>query len=427
MLAFVRYTTTHYAKIGTVTISDGFQRKTQHYKNTKMNTYFFAKQAIFKKDRSVFGYEVLFRKSGNEPLMSIPDNATDSIISGSLALSPVTRIDTQKYWFFNFCEQDMLNRTYRILPKQKVCLEVLDTTVPSKALVQEIKAAKALGYRIAFDDFSPENPWRKYLPLADIIKFDLTKSDLDYIETVMSVCDHPCLYLAEKVETEEEFNQCVDIGMDLFQGYYLERPQLQESDNLSPRQSTLFNILEKVNCKNANKHQIENEIKKDVSTYISIIKMANDISIKVSKPIVNIKHAINYLGLYKIQVLVSTIISSELCSNEYLYDKAINRAKMFEFLCRKSNNREMTQCGFFIGLITILDEITHNNGQRIIDSINLEPRVREQIKHRKGELGEVLSLVELLESSGTYLEELPTNITDTTVDDVQAMYNRIYI
>lgn len=81
----------------------------------------------------------------------------------------------------------------------------------------------------------------------------------------------------------------------------------------------------------------------------------------------------------------------------------------------------------FIGLITILDEITHNNGQRIIDSINLEPRVREQIKHRKGELGEVLSLVELLESSGTYLEELPTNITDTTVDDVQAMYNRIYI
>ena len=392
-----------------------------------MNTYFFAKQAIFKNDKSVFGYEVLFRKKGNEPLTSIPDNATDSIITGSLTLSPITRIDNQKYWFFNFCEQDMLKRTYRILPKERVCLEVLETTIPSKALLQEVRAAKALGYRIAFDDFSPDNPWRQYLALADIIKFDLIKCDFDYIQTVMSVCDHPCLFLAEKVETEDEFNQCLEIGMDLFQGYYLEKPQLQESNNLTPRQSTLIKILEKVNCKNINKHQLENEIKKDVSTYISIIKTANDISIKLSKPIVNIKHAINYLGLYKIQVLVSTIISSELCSNDYLYDKAINRAKMFEFLCRKSKNREVNHCGFFIGLITILDDITRNGNQRIIDSINLEPRIREQLKYRKGELGEVLNLVEQLETSDNFLEKLPSNISDATVDDVQAMYNRIYI
>jgi len=125
-----------------------------------------------------------------------------------------------------------------------VIVEITET-VPLQSRGVElanVDALRALGVRIAIDDFGAGHASLQYLRgfAFDIIKIDRTyignleASRIDAI-IVAAICDIarslPVEVVAEGIETEAQFNLLREAGCTLFQGFLLGRPQpLKEQD-----------------------------------------------------------------------------------------------------------------------------------------------------------------------------------------------------
>ncbi|WP_232313181.1 EAL domain-containing protein [Enterovibrio coralii] len=98
---------------------------------------------------------------------------------------------------------------------------------PNAALFSALTTLKSHGFKIAFDDFTPSERWLSFIPLADIIKIDfraLSFLDIEaFVNTYRSAFSFQLL--AEKIETQAEFEFAFDLGFDLFQGYRFSKPE----------------------------------------------------------------------------------------------------------------------------------------------------------------------------------------------------------
>ena len=100
-------------------------------------------------------------------------------------------------------------------------MEILEDIPICNKLVERLKELKDKGYIIALDDFTGSESYKQIFPLIDIIKLDCHEKDIDDILAIKQrFSDTHCLFLAEKVESEEMFKALLSHGVTFFQGYY---------------------------------------------------------------------------------------------------------------------------------------------------------------------------------------------------------------
>ena len=54
--------------------------------------------------------------------------------------------------------------------------------------------------------------------------------------------DRPVTLLAEKVETTEQFRECLDLGFQLFQGYYFAHPSVLKKKRVDVSGTALLSL-----------------------------------------------------------------------------------------------------------------------------------------------------------------------------------------
>ncbi|EED31191.1 FOG: EAL domain protein [gamma proteobacterium NOR5-3] len=118
-----------------------------------------------------------------------------------------------------------------------VVIEAPETWVSRTGEMQALVArVRAAGMRVAYDDFGAGQSRLEDLMSVppDYIKFDRTLvSNLDtnvvkrdLLKAMIKVCNTlNAITLAEGVETAEEYVACRELGVELIQGFYLERPK----------------------------------------------------------------------------------------------------------------------------------------------------------------------------------------------------------
>jgi EAL and modified HD-GYP domain-containing signal transduction protein len=112
---------------------------------------------------------------------------------------------------------------------------VLETVEPSPEVVSACRKMKVLGYQIALDDFQLAKKMDVLLPLADYVKVDFRLTDSGQRSAIVRrVKGLATIPVAEKIETEEEFDAAVAEGFRLFQGYCLGAPVLFSKKRISP-------------------------------------------------------------------------------------------------------------------------------------------------------------------------------------------------
>ncbi len=90
-------------------------------------------------------------------------------------------------------------------------------------MLEAVIELKEKGYTLALDDFIPSASWNRFLPHIHIIKFDIRTVPIAKARFFMRHHKdkvNKILFLAEKVETHDEFTEAYDAGFDLFQGFF---------------------------------------------------------------------------------------------------------------------------------------------------------------------------------------------------------------
>ena len=238
--------------------------------------YFYAaRQPILNRNKELFGYELLFRDSLENVFPSInEDEATSRLIEGSQLSLGLEEMTGDKPAFINFTLETLVKGYAKTLATNEVVVEILETVQPGKRLLAAVKELKELGYTIALDDYKHASVWRHFYPYVDIIKIDWLDTSLDEIkEIIQQTKDFPSIkFLAEKVETYEQFEQAMELGFEYFQGFFFAKPEVVQSKALAPSEMALAELLYETSNPEMDLKKVTQVFERDVNLSYKLLR-----------------------------------------------------------------------------------------------------------------------------------------------------------
>lgn len=366
--------------------------------------YFYAaRQPILDRNKVLYAYELLFRDGLSNVFPEIDgDEATSRMIEGSQFSFGLEDFLGDKPGFINFTLDTLLKKYPSMLPKEQVVVEILETVQPGKRLLAECQHLKELGYTLALDDYIHQPVWRHFYPFIDIIKIDFRSTDIDTIKSVQeAIADFPHIkLLAEKVETNEEFQQALDMGFYYFQGFFFSQPEMMQTKALSPAQMTLAELLYETSKAEMDLAKITNVFQRDVSLSYKLLRYSNSSIFKRRAEIETIKQALVVLGQVELKKFLSLLFTAQISSDKpaELMRMSMTRARFAEGLA-SIDGKVDTGKAFLTGLMSMMDAILDEPIASVMEKLPLAKEIKEALVDNSGILAKYLTLIKFYEAA----------------------------
>lgn len=369
---------------------------------------FVARQPIFDKNRATVAYELLFRDglSNSFPTNVSSEYATKRIISEQFLSTPLPALVGQHTSFINFPPELIVQGFASILPRDQVVIEILEHDTPSDELYIAVRRLYSDGFKLALDDFTLDRSWDRFLPYISIIKFDIRAKSYDEITQYIRANRHrlrDVKFLAEKVETKEEFEAYKEYGFHLFQGYFYSKPEIIKRRRLSSNDVLLFRLIAEINVGEPDFQQIEKILRNDLNLSYKIMRYAKNVLYKsrgVNTPRnPTLKDTLLYLGLYELRrfVSVACLTNIEDTKGNELYHTSLVRGMFCELVAKSSAHRSLVNEAFFCGLFSLLDVILDIEPEDLFTQIGLPEAVTAALTKKEGVIYQFLLLAVLYE------------------------------
>ncbi|USD62153.1 EAL domain-containing protein [Vibrio sp. SCSIO 43140] len=366
-----------------------------------MKYSYIARQPILDSDQKTVGYELLFRDGPNNTFPDIdPELATNRLLSEHFLATHYSTIG-DKLGFVNFPYQSLVNMVPTLFPKDNLVIEILESCEPTAELLSAIKKMSQAGYTIALDDFVPKKEWLPFLPYTSIIKIDIQQYSLKKAQTLIErLKPHDIIFLAEKVETYEEFELAKEVGFNQFQGYFFSRPQLIRRKQIKPSFLTVVQLCKEIANSDINYDELERLISLDVTLSYKLLTFVNA-SYLIRSEIKSFKQALVYLGEERLRKFISlvAITSTQDDKPDSLYSLSIQRARFCELLLKDINSNIDEGLGFLTGMFSLLDSLFDQPLAELVEKMPIDNLVKAALVTKQGTLGNILSLVKAYESA----------------------------
>lgn len=357
---------------------------------------YLARQPIFTKDVKIHAYELLFRESMTNLFPDIDgDHATSRVLTSTFFTSGLGQITGGKRAFVNFTPHLIRRRIPLLFPYLTTTVEVLETVEPDPDIIACLDELTAKGYSIALDDFAYQPRFEPLIQMADIIKIDFRAGTKDVIKDyVRQIEPHGIKLLAEKVETNEEFQAAITMGFTYFQGYFFSRPQVMVQKDIPSLKMNLIQIMSEANSENYQVPEMKKLIERDVGISYKLLRYMNSPYFRRMNEISSIRHAIVMLGENGLRQFLSVIILAELSSDkpDEIIKTSIIRAKVCESLAllgtRKLDSSEL----FTLGLFSLIDAILDTDMDNIMKKLPLTEEIKSALLGKEGMLSDYLCL-----------------------------------
>ena len=368
---------------------------------------FVARQAIFDENMNTVGYELLFRDSMTNRFPDVtPEYATAQIIVEQFLGAPLGRLKEYSAIFVNFPYELLVQGMAETLPKDRVIVEILETAEPTPRLLKTVKQLSKHGFRIALDDFELGDTWNEFLPYVSIIKFDVRVNTAEeikhYIQDKADLLEGT-VFLAEKVETLEEYECFRQVGCTLFQGHFFSKPVIHAGNKLIQNQTVTLKLMKEANADSPDFGKIEALLKQDLALSFKLMRYAQNIVFN-ARGIKNfrsqsLKDIIFYLGTNELRrfVLVACLTSVNVVKTDEIYPQSLIRGKFCELAAARSISRHSSDDAFIVGLFSQLDSIFEMPMADLIGQIDVSSSVMMALKEQRGPLYPYLHLAILYE------------------------------
>lgn len=369
---------------------------------------FVGRQPILDRQGNLFGYELLYRNSELNRFPDVdPDKATIGVLLNTFLCIGVDRVAGSHPSFINFTGELLAHDIIDRLDPKRVIIEVLETVEITPALMTRLRKLKANGFRIALDDFilSKQYEVEKGLyPLVDYIKVDFMQSGPEERQRIQNfIRMYPNVrLLAEKIETEVEFEEAKKAGYTLFQGYFFATPEVVKGIEVPVIEESNMLVMEQLNAALPSIRDIAALITHDLSLTYKLLRYINTYAFGVPRKITSIHQAIVLIGLQETKKWLYIITFHQMGEGEgmgrtkALVDYSLVRAKLCELLARRAGYKNSDEY-FLTGMFSLLDVILHKGWDEITKEIPLAEQVTDTLTGGDTELAPFLKLAEAVE------------------------------
>lgn len=365
--------------------------------------FYLGRQPILDRNQALLGYELLFRNAPSGPAdFENGMSATASVIAHAAQLG-LEKVIGDALGFLNADASVIHSDIFVFLPREKVVLEISAAMQATPALLERIAELKSHGFRFALDDIAAgaENVG-KLLPLVEFVKLDtraLGPAALAKFGAPFRACGKKLL--AGKVETREEYQACLDLGFDYFQGYYFARPVVISGRKLSPAQLAVTELMALVTS-DVDNIVIERAVKKDVTLALNLLRLVNTPGVGARHKIDSLSQAVLVLGRRQLQRWLQIMLYAEPARGQSmtpLLMLATTRGRMLELLAQRlrPSQRNVADVAFTVGIMSLMDTLFGMPMDELLQQIPVIDEVSDALLRRTGFFGELLNLSEALE------------------------------
>lgn len=362
-----------------------------------MDNIYIARQPIYDAKLKVIAYELLFRsgETTNSAKFLDGDNATTNVIVNSITEIGMDQLVGPHRAFINLTHNHILQMSEQPLPelKGRLVLEILEDIEAEDTIIEAVTKLSKDGFTIALDDFVYSESLQPLVDLSDIIKIDLMALNDSELEThVKQLSNGKRKLLAEKIETQEEFERCKELGFDYYQGYFFSRPHIIKGKRLPANKVAILNLLAKLQDDESSNEELAEIISHDVTMSVRVLRYINSAHFGFAKEVDSIQHAILMLGRTTIRNLATLVSMAQIENKPHeLLIISMIRSKMAENIALKVKaNKDVC---FTIGLFSIIDTLMDQDMEVIIEGLPLTESIRSALIRYEGELGKILHCV----------------------------------
>ena len=379
-----------------------------------MDDIYIARQPIYDHDLEVIGFELLYRNSEvNSANFDNGEIASSETIVNSFIHIGIDNLVGTALAFVNLPTEFILNNDLVPMFHEQSVLEILEDVEPGDEIIAGIKGLKSKGYQIALDDFIFSEKMIPFLELADFVKIDVLDYTIEEVaELLQKLKKYNIKSLAEKVETQDLYQQCKALGFDYYQGYFFCHPQIVKEKSLAANKSVVLGLISQLQNPDSKYDEIENILSQDITLSYKLLRYINSAAFSLRSEIESIKDAIVLLGLDNIKNWASLILMSKVADNKpmQLVVTALVRAKMGALLA-KQIHPELEKSIFICGLFSVLDALMDKPMIDLLDTVILSTPIKLALLDHDGDLGQLLK--HTIQYEQAEFDQLHTQKVDT--------------
>ena len=372
-----------------------------------MQEIFLARQPIVDRKESLFAFELLFRSGNRTADAGVVDDtqATAQVMVNAFAEMGIAEVLGAHKGFINLDANFLYSDTVELLPRHQVVLELLETITINDAIIARCHELKAMGFSLALDDVVKlGDDIKPLLDVVDVVKLDLMQIDPALLPAlVKKLKQYPIKLLAEKVEDRAQAHSCMEMGFDMFQGYYFARPETLSGKRTDPSKITLLRILTLM-LSEAENEEIVEEFKEHPTLAYNLMRMVNSVGSGLTTKISSLSHGLIVMGRRPLQRWVQLLLYASGKGGEGaispLMQLAATRGKLMELVAQKVHPHDIGYIdrAFMVGMMSLLDTLMNEPLPAILARMNLQEDVEAALLERSGDLGDLLTLCEKLEA-----------------------------
>ena len=394
---------------------------------------FLGRQPILDRQQQLFAYELLFR-SGNEENANFAsfvdgNQATATVISNAFTEFSMADALGPYQGFIKVDHGLLFSDLIYALPPHCVVLEILETVTATPEMLTRCGQLRRAGFILAVRE-RPESQdqSRELLELAEVIKVDISRvGPVRLKQLVDQLKPLGKTILAEKVESSEQMHSCRTLGFDLFQGYYFAHPTVIQGKRLPPSELALLRLLWLLS-QDADDAAIETVFKQAPVLTVNLLRLINSAASGMTTKISSLRHAISLLGrrqlLRWLQLLLYSGLAGSRPAVNPLLQLAATRGRLMELLLERApeagpGGREGSDQAYMVGILSLMPARFGSSMSEVLTQLPVARPVHDALADHGGMLGDLLSLIEVLENP------LPASADQAPAPQVQTLLRRL--
>jgi len=370
---------------------------------------FIGKQPIFDKNNQVVAYELLFRGGvkHNSASFECEDQATETVIHNALLGFGLDELVGSNKAFINFPESFFCAGVDPVFSADSVVVELLETVRPTDEVIAALQELKDQGFQIALDDFVFKKEFIPFLKLADIIKLEVMNLSVEKVPLLFSKIRNVtnAKLLAEKVETKELHQACLEAGCELFQGYYYAKPEIVEGKKVSVARINLLDLLYQINNPNIALEELQAIIERDVGLTHKLLRMAKAYRTRSMPEFNTIREVLTLFGLKRVQswtTMLSLATIDEVVPEVFV--TALSRAIFMRNIALKEGLLS-SESFYLAGMFSLLDVIMGQPLDNVLQQLPISQLIIDGLLERNGDYGRLIELAESYEKGQPDIED----------------------
>ncbi len=339
---------------------------------------YFSRQPILNATGHVHGYELLFRNGPKPGHRRDRVEAVETMLDG-VVMFGLEGLTNGLPAFVTCTEDALVKELVLVLTPHLTVLCLPSRCAPSDKLIEALRRLKIRGYRLALDDFCWHDKPKPLMKLADYVRLDFKRSDVEEQRQLGRIRGGATIAGAQKAETPEDYQAAAAMGFTLFQGNYFCRPVLLRKRKAPANCGLHFELVRETYRHPIDLGKISQLVRRDASLTYRLLRLVNSPVYAIQQEIRRIESAIIALGEETFRRVVSLAVISELNTNQpvEILHMALIRARFCELGANQCDHAPAEQ--YLLGMLSLLPVLLGLPMEEITPTLPLRAEICEAL------------------------------------------------